>query len=273
MGTDGTGRRRVAADLTVEGEVCRDNWSPDSRFLVTGADVAGGSKGRIVVIDIASGKARIRYPGHDPGWMSDLVTGRHLDRLHDIRRVLERVRPDGTGPDKHCHASRRRYVLVETTAGSTGRTLTAEAFSRTNVDTRARQKQSVTRDLARRTPPPFRRTALNWPSSTRSRENQAYDLYLCGPDGTDARRLASDVAHFRRVVCRWAISALGLGTAERYLAKRVAWLLSGRTAASVGSCGQSIIRVGWQTTRASGTSAGAIPAIVGACGECRAERA
>ena len=113
MGTDGTGRRRVAADLTVEGEVCRDNWSPDSRFLVTGADVAGGSKGRIVVIDIASGKERFvtrdTIQAGCPIWSPD---GAWI--AYTTSNSVLATRPPGRHrPGQHCHASWRRYVLVQ----------------------------------------------------------------------------------------------------------------------------------------------------------------
>lgn len=193
MATDGTGRRPVATDLTFEGDSCHDVWSPDSRFLVTGVDVVGGNKGRIVVIDVSSGEARFVTPETEqagcPIWSPD---GQWIAyTTSDL--VLERVRADGTGSER-----------LATDAGG------AASWSddgwiywdnpelgvhRTQVETGKTATVSDPRFGTGHAPalsPDGTQLAVIYPVQRRG----PWHLYLSAPDASFAHRLASDVLVF-----------------------------------------------------------------------------
>ena len=190
MATDGTGRHRVATDLVVEGESCHDVWSPSSRFLVTGVDVVRGSKGRIVVIDVASGQARFMTPESGqakcPIWSPD---GQWIAyTTSDL--VLERVRADGRGAES----------LTTDAGGATSWSDDGWIYwehpdrgaSRTQVDTRETETVSDARFGTGHAPalsPDGAQLAVIYGVQRRG----PWNLYLSAPDGSDAHRLASDV--------------------------------------------------------------------------------
>jgi WD40-like Beta Propeller Repeat len=215
MGTDGAGRRRVATELTFSrpptglgdpglGEPCHDVWSPDSRFVVTGVDVIGGSK-RIVVIDIASGEPRFVTPettqagcpiwSPDGAWIAYTTSD----------GVLERARPDGTGAK-----SLSTYTGGATSGDSTVPPTQATSWSddgwiywapfeggvyRTHFDTRETETVSDTRfgiGFAPALSPDGTQLALMYDIEG----ERTSDLYLSAPDGSDARRLVSNVLIF-----------------------------------------------------------------------------
>jgi hypothetical protein len=193
MATDGTGRRRVATDLTIEGMSCNDVWSRDSRFLVTGVDVVGGSKGRIVVIDIASGEARFVNPEATqagcPVWSPD---GDWI-AYRTSTGVLERVRPDGTATAR-----------IATNVG--GATSWSDddwiywddedrGVTRTQVETGKSETISEPRFGTAHAPalsPDGTQLAVIYYNERR----KIFDLYLAAPDGSNAHRVASDVPIF-----------------------------------------------------------------------------
>jgi len=194
MATDGTGRRRVASQLVVEGESCHDVWSPDSRFLVTGVDVVDGGRGRIVVIDIASGEPRFVTPETTqagcPIWSPD---GKWI-AYTTSEGVLARVRPDGTGA-----ASLATQAGGATSWSDDGWIYWDNPFGggvqRTNADTHETKTVSDARLGTGHAPalsPDGSQLAVIY-----AIEGEAsYDLYLSAPDGSDAHRLASDVLIF-----------------------------------------------------------------------------
>ena len=193
MATDGTGRRPVATDLTVEGESCHDVWSPDSRFLVTGVDVVGGNKGRIVVIDVSSGEARFVTPKTEqagcPIWSPD---GQWIAyTTSDL--VLKRVRADGAGSER----------LATDAGGATSWSDDGWIYwenpdrgvTRTQVETGKTATVSDPRFGTGHAPalsPDGTQLALIYPAQ----RSGPWQLYLSAPDGSDAHRLASDVLVF-----------------------------------------------------------------------------
>ena len=193
MATDGTGRRPVATDLAVEGESCHDVWSPDSRYLVSGVDVVGGNKGRIVVIDVSSGDARFVTPETEqagcPIWAPD---GQWIAyTTSDL--VLERVRADGTGPKR----------LATDAGGATSWSDDGWIYW-DNPDRGVHRTQVETGETEALSDPRFGKghaPALS-PSGTQLaviydvRPRGPWNLYLSAPDGSDAQRLASDVLVF-----------------------------------------------------------------------------
>jgi WD40-like Beta Propeller Repeat len=193
MATDGTGRRPVATDLTVDGESCHDVWSPDSRFLVTGVDVVGGNKGRIVVIDVSSGEARFVTPQTEqagcPIWSPD---GQWIAyTTSDL--VLERVRADGTGSER----------LATDAGGATSWSDDGWIYW-DNPDRGVNRTQVETRKTGTVSDPRFgtgHAPALA-PDGTQLaviygvQRSGPWHLYVSAPDGSDAHRLASDVLIF-----------------------------------------------------------------------------
>jgi Tol biopolymer transport system component len=193
MGIDGRGRRHVATNLIVEGESCHDVWSPDSHFLVTGVDVVGGNKGRIVVIDVSSGDARFVTPeteqagcpiwSPDGQWIAYTTSG----------RALKRVRADGTGAER----------LATDAGGATSWSDDGWIYwdnpdggvNRTRVDTGETGAVSDTRFGTGHAPalsPDGTQLAVIYDVQLRG----LWNLYLSAPDGSDAHRLASDVLIF-----------------------------------------------------------------------------
>jgi hypothetical protein len=193
MAPDGTGRRRVATDLTVKGESCHDVWSPDSRFLVTGVDVVGGRKGRIVVIDIATGEARFLTPETTRAGCPIWSPGGDWIAYTTSDEVLERVRADGTGAES-----------LATHAG--GATSWSEdgwiywddpdrGVSRTQVDTGETGTLSDTR-FGTGHAPALAPDGTQLAAIYDVERSGPWHLYLSAPDGSDAHRLASDVLVF-----------------------------------------------------------------------------
>jgi Tol biopolymer transport system component len=193
MAIDGRDRRHVATELMVEGESCHDVWSPDSRFLVTGIDIVGGSKGRIVVIDITSGEARFVTPeavgagcpiwSPDDGWIGYTTS--------DL--VLKRVRADGTGAES----------LTTDAGGATSWSDDGWIYwdspyrgvNRTQVDTGETRTVSDTRLGTGHAPalsPDGRQLAVLY----HVQQNGPWHLYVSAPDASDAHRVASDVLVF-----------------------------------------------------------------------------
>lgn len=192
MATDGGGRRRVATDLIVEGESCHDVWSPDSRLLVAGVDVVGGSKGRIVVIDIASGEARFVTPQTEragcPIWSPD---GRWIAYTTDL--VLERVRADGTGAERlttdaggATSWSDDGWIYWDNPDRGVNRTQVSTGESETVFDPRFGSGHAPALS------PDGTQLAVMYFVQSR----QFWDLYVSAPDGSNAHRLASDVLIF-----------------------------------------------------------------------------
>ncbi len=96
---DGGDRRRVAADLDMQGAGCIDQWSPDSAELAVTAVDAATAAVRILVVDL-SGRARYITPPEAratcPIWSPD---GTWLAFAQDVDgyRHVAIARPDGTG--------------------------------------------------------------------------------------------------------------------------------------------------------------------------------
>jgi dipeptidyl aminopeptidase/acylaminoacyl peptidase len=96
--TDGQGRRRLAADLTLLNGGCIDRWSPDStRLAVTAIDDATRRE-RILVVDLDGSAVFISPPGDQaycPKWSPD---GNWVAFVHGTGgfRMVGIARPDGS---------------------------------------------------------------------------------------------------------------------------------------------------------------------------------
>lgn len=204
MGTDGTGRREVAAKLTFSrrspgfngpglGEVCHDVWSPDSRFLLAGVDVVARGRGRIMVIDIASGEPRFVTPestqAECPIWSPDGAWIAYTTS----DGVLERVRPDGTGADSLAADaggvmswSDDGWIYWDKPYGDEGVRRTHVGTGETKTITDPRFGIGFAPALS----PDGTQVAFMYDYEQNGRTG---DLYLAAPDGSDARRLLSNV--------------------------------------------------------------------------------
>ena len=99
INVDGTGRRRVAADLPITTTDRPAAWSPDSRRLAV--EVEAGDVSRILVVNVETGNGWFVTPAevgaHKPLWSPDGGKVAFAQEAADGSSVLAVARADGTG--------------------------------------------------------------------------------------------------------------------------------------------------------------------------------